>query len=143
MAQMLLMSNRQWSMEIGAMFRVLHVEDNPIYRMVFKDQFNQYFPTLIFDEATSGDEALEKIRAAPPQAIFMDLRLLGMNGLDLTQKIKKLFPNIHIAILTGYDSPEYRETAFQRGAERFFDKESLQWDELVAFVKSIGLEGNV
>jgi CheY-like chemotaxis protein len=49
------------------MFRVLHVEDNPIYRMVFKDQFNQYFPTLIFDEATSGDEALEKIRAAPPK----------------------------------------------------------------------------
>ena len=125
------------------MFRVLHVEDNPIYRMVFRDQFSKFFPTVIFEEATGGDEALEKIGAAPPQVIFVDVRLLGMNGLDLTQKIKKLYPNIHIAILTGYVTPEYRKTAFQCGAERFFDKDSLQWDELVAFVKSIGAEADV
>jgi CheY-like chemotaxis protein len=125
------------------MLRVLHVEDNPIYRMVFKDQFSQHFPNLIFDEATNGDEAIEKIKTAPPEVVFIDVRLPGMNGLDLAQKIKKLFPNIHIAILTGYASPEYKEAAFQRGADRFFDKESLQWDELEAFVKSIGVGGNV
>jgi len=64
-----------------------------------------------------------------------------MNGLQLTGKIKGETPNTRIAILTGYDLPEYREAALQCGADRFFVKSSLQWDEVVAFAQTIPLEG--
>ncbi len=60
-----------------------------------------------------------------------------MNGLELSRKIRSDFPNIRIAILTGYDSQEYREVARQVGVDRFFAKDSLQWDELLEFAKSI------
>jgi two-component system response regulator YesN len=63
--------------------------------------------------------------------------LPGANGLQVTQKIKKDFPNVRIAILTGYDLPEYRQAAIQFGAEGFFVKESLKWEEIEALVKSI------
>ena len=121
------------------MVRVLLVEDNQIYREAFKESLSQHFPTLLIDEAENGDEALQKINAAPPHLIFMDIRLPGMNGLHLTQKIKKDFPKIRIAILTGYDLPEYRQASVQYGADNFFVKESLKWNEVEALVKSIEL----
>ena len=121
--------------------KVLLVEDNRIYRETFKDNLRQHFPVMSFSEAGNADEALQKIRGTPPDLIFMDIRLPGMNGLQLTQRIKKEFPKIPIAILTGYDLPEYREAAIQYGADGFFVKESLQWEEIEALVKSIEQRG--
>ncbi len=121
--------------------KVLLVEDNRIYRETFKDNLRQHFPVVSVSEAGNADEALQKIKGTPPDLIFMDIRLPGMNGLQLTQRIKKEFPKIPIAILTGYDLPEYREAAIQYGADGFFVKESLQWEEIEALVKSIEQRG--
>jgi len=119
------------------MLRVLIVEDNRIFREAFKKGLVDYFPSMVIEEAANGDEALQKIKGGPPDLIFMDIRLPGMNGLQLTQKVKKDFPDINIAILTDYDLPEYRQAAVQYGADRFYVKNSLKWDELEALVQSI------
>jgi YesN/AraC family two-component response regulator len=91
---------------------------------------------MAVEEAADGDEALHKINRALPQLIFMDIRLPGVNGLKLTQKVKADFPSTRIAILTNYDLPEYRQAAIQYGADRFFVKNLLNWDEVEALVKS-------
>jgi len=119
------------------MLRVLIVEDNHVYRREFKESLCRHFAFIAVEEATNAEEALQKINGNPPPLIFIDLRLPGMNGLQLTQKIKKDFPNVRIAIVTGYDTPEYRQAATQYGAEAFFVKESLKWDEVKALVESI------
>jgi two-component system, response regulator YesN len=119
------------------MVTVLLVEDNQTFREAFKEGLRDLFPSMIIDEAENGEEALQKITAAPPQLIFMDIRLPRANGLHLTEKIKKDLPNIRIAMLTGYDVLEYRQAAVRYGAEAFFVKESLKWDEVKAFVESI------
>jgi DNA-binding NarL/FixJ family response regulator len=119
------------------MLRVLLVEDHGIFRKAFKEALCDHFQSLIIDEAENAEEALQRITAAPPHLIFMDIRLPTSNGLHLTQKIKKDFPNIHIAMLTGYDLPEYRQAAAQFGAEGFFAKESLKWGEVEALVQSV------
>jgi DNA-binding NarL/FixJ family response regulator len=117
--------------------RVLLVEDNRIYREAFKDNLLQHFPGMTVVEAENADEALQKIKGNPPDFIFMDIRLPGMNGLQLTQRIKKEYPRIPIAILTGYDLPEYRQAAVESGADGFLVKESLKWEDVEALVKSI------
>jgi DNA-binding NarL/FixJ family response regulator len=121
--------------------KVLLVEDNRIYRETFKDNLRQHFPVVSVSEAVNADEALQKIKGTPPDLIFMDIRLPGMNGLQLTQRVKKDFPEIPVVILTGYDLPEYREAAIQYGADGFFVKESLQWEEIESLVKSIEQHG--
>jgi DNA-binding NarL/FixJ family response regulator len=117
--------------------KVLLVEDNRIYREAFKENLCQHFPSLTIEEAVNGEEALQRITGISPDLIFIDVRLPGMSGLELTKRIKKDFPNIPIAILTGYDLPEYRQAAIQYGADGFFVKDSLKWDEVEALVKSI------
>ncbi len=119
------------------MSRVLIVEDNRIFREVFKQRLCEHFPSIVIEEAVNGEEVLEKINKNPPYLIFMDIRLPGVNGLELTKKIKKDFPGVNIAILTDYDLPEYRQAAAQYGADRFFVKDSFKWDEVEALVKSI------
>jgi len=119
------------------MLRVLIVEDNRIFREALNKGLLDYFPSMVIEEAANSDEALQKIKGGPPHLIFMDIRLPGVNGLQLTQKVKKDFPGINIAIMTDYDLPEYRQAAVQYGADRFFVKNSFKWDELEALVKSI------
>ena len=123
------------------MFRVLLVDDNRFFREAFKKDFSLQFPSAVIEEAADSDQALQSIKGTLPHLIFMDIRMPGMNGLQLTEKIKGEAPNTRIAILTGYDLPEYREAALQCGADRFFVKSSLQWDEVVAFAQTIPLEG--
>ena len=123
------------------MFRVLLVDDNRFFREAFKKDLSLQFPSAVIEEAADSDQALQSIKGTLPHLIFMDIRMPGMNGLQLTEKIKGETPNTHIAILTGYDLPEYREAALQCGADRFFVKSSLLWDEVVAFAQTIPLEG--
>ena len=94
------------------------------------------FPTVAVDEAADGDEALQEIDAFLPDLIFMDIKLPGENGLELTKKIKAAHPIITIFILTNYDIPEYREAAFHYGADRFLAKTSFNPIELEELVKS-------
>jgi CheY-like chemotaxis protein len=107
------------------MKRILIVEDNAFFLQFLKETLHARLPSIDILEAANGEEALQKIKTLPPDAIFMDLRLPGANGLELTQKIKAQYPNIIIVILTNYDLPEYREAAVQSGADHFLSKDSF------------------
>jgi CheY-like chemotaxis protein len=107
------------------MKRILIVEDNAFFLQFLKETLHARFPSTDILEAANGEEALQKIKTLPPEAIFMDLRLPGANGLELTRKIRAQYPNIIIVILTNYDLPEYREAAYQSGADHFLSKDSF------------------
>ena len=124
------------------MFRVLLVDDNRFFREAFKKEFSLRFPSAVSEEAADSDQALQSIKGTLPHLIFMDIRMPGMNGLQLTGKIKGENPNTRIAILTGYDLPEYRVAALQCGADRFFVKSSLQWDEVWHSLKRFRLKAS-
>jgi DNA-binding NarL/FixJ family response regulator len=87
-------------------------------------------------EASNGEEAFERIETLPPDITFMDIELPGENGLKVTQKIKKLHPEITVIFLTGYDWPEYREAAHQY-TDYFLSKGSSSRKEILALVDSI------
>ena len=88
------------------------------------------------EEASEGNEALQKVATFRPQLIFMDVRLPGENGLDITKKIMANHPETVVIILMDYDIPEYRNTASQCGAKYFFAKESLDWGQVDTAIRS-------
>ena len=119
------------------MLRALIVEDNRFFREAFKTSLHERLPSVVIEEAGNGEEALQRINVAPPDLIFTDIRLAGMNGLELAQRIKNDFPRIRIAMLTDYDFPEYRRAASQHGVDRFLVKDSLEWKDIKEFVQDI------
>ena len=113
------------------------MEDNASFRDVIKEKIRVSFPAMTIYEAADGKDALEKVEALKPEIIFMDIRLPGENGLQLTQKITKKYPNTKVIILTSYDCPEYRQAAFQSGGICYLRKDSLIYVEFEQLIRSL------
>jgi DNA-binding NarL/FixJ family response regulator len=111
------------------------VEDHITFREMFKGSLLSQFPSMEVIEAGNGEEAFKKLASYPIDLIFMDIRLPGESGLELTRKIKAKYKDMTIAILTSYDLAEYREAAVRCGANCFITKDSMNWDQISAMVK--------
>jgi DNA-binding NarL/FixJ family response regulator len=118
------------------MCKTLIVEDNAAFRKMIKESLHSRFPTMKIEEEPDGSELFSKMDAFHPEIVFMDIRLPGENGLELTKKIKMIYPDVTVVILTGYDLPEYRQAARQSKADHFVSKDSKPSDFL-ALVESI------
>jgi DNA-binding NarL/FixJ family response regulator len=118
-------------------FRTLIVDDSASFRELLYGILSSRFPSIDIEEAENGTEALDKIESLRPDLIFMDIRLPGENGLELTKKINTKYPHLIIVILTSYDLPEYREAALRNGADHFMAKGSATGEEIVQLVRSL------
>ena len=118
------------------MGRILIVEDNPTFRQTFRGLLEARFSSMHFDEAKDGKEAFQKISESLPDLVFMDIKLPGENGLELTERIKNSHPHITVIILTSYDLPEYRHAAREKGASHFIVKGSSTADEILGLVEA-------
>ena len=118
-------------------FKVMLVEDEEGFRRSLAELLRSRFPSMVLDEAANGSEAMEKLKNFLPQLIFMDIKLPGQNGLEITKRIKALHPDINVIILTSYDFPEYREAARECGADCFLSKGSSTADQIQAVVEEL------
>ncbi len=119
------------------LFKALIVEDSAIFRKLLKETLHSRFPSMEIFEASEGEEALQIINANPPDLIFMDIRLPGESGLELTLKVKARYPDVVVIIMTSYDTPEYREAAVQAKANYFLSKGSSSKEGILKLVESI------
>ncbi len=119
---------------------VLIVDDNASFRWILKDVMQRQFPSLRIATAADGVEALEEIEHRRPKLIFMDVRLPGRNGFQLTREIKAAHQEIRVIITTSYDLPEYREMARRVGADLFVSKKSSTPSEMAAAADAIILK---
>jgi DNA-binding NarL/FixJ family response regulator len=119
------------------MFKILIIEDSAIFRKLLKETLLSRFSSMEIFEASDGGGALQRMEASVPDLIFMDIKLPGENGLELTKKIKNQYPDIIIIILTAYDILEYREAAVQAKANYFLSKGSTSKENILALVDSI------
>ncbi len=105
--------------------RILIVEDNAFFLQFFRETLRSRFPFMEISEATDGEEAMQKVKTLRPEVVFMDVRLPGQNGLDLTKKLKTEYPDMIVVIVTNYDLPEYRKAAYESKADHFVSKDSF------------------
>ena len=117
--------------------KTLIVEDDASFREMLKEKLQSLFPSMAIYWATEGSEALQKVDSLKPELVFMDIRLPGENGIQLTQKIKTRYPDTKIIILTAYDSLEYREAAIRSGGNCYLSKDSLDFIQIEKIVKSL------
>jgi len=103
-------------------FKILIVEDSAAFREMLKEVLHDRFPSIDICEAIDGEEALKQFETLHPDLIFMDIRLPGENGLQVTLRIKSLYPKMTVVILTSYDCEEYREAAIRFGGDYYLKK---------------------
>ncbi|MGJ3521896.1 response regulator [Nitratidesulfovibrio sp. D1] len=72
--------------------------------------------------AASGAEALSMVRADPPAVVLTDVRMPGMDGIDLLRAVKAEFPGVEVLVLTGHGDMELAVSSLRFGAGDFLTK---------------------
>jgi two-component system cell cycle response regulator len=101
---------------------ILVIEDDPVDRKLVGIVLAT--SGHIVRERVSGEEAIEAIATARPDLVLIDLRLPGMNGLDLARKLKSIPENRDLPLIAVTAVPELfsREAALAAGCDAFLVK---------------------
>ena len=67
-------------------------------------------------EAENGFEALSEIKRSEPYVVFLDIRMPGMDGLEVVERAKSLAPNAKIVVMSGYMDEVRRANMISAGA---------------------------
>ncbi len=111
--------------------RTLVVDDEPHIRTAIERTLEALQFTIAdigetvafdFEESGSAEAALEIIEAAPPEILLLDLKLPGMSGLDLLERVGHKIPDTLIIMITAYASIETAVRATKSGAYDFLAK---------------------
>ncbi|MCJ7746349.1 MAG: response regulator [Desulfobacterales bacterium] len=73
-------------------------------------------------KAENGFEALQIIEADPPQLIFLDIKMPGLDGIDILRKLKKDQKNVEVVIITATDQEKTEEEAKSLGVIDYLKK---------------------
>lgn len=110
---------------------ILLVDDDE----VFRPRLGRAFRERGFDvqEASDGESALELAATESPEFAVVDLRMAGMNGLDVVQGLAEIDETTNIVVLTGYGSIATALEAVRRGATHYLTKPADTDDLIAAF----------
>lgn len=102
--------------------RVLYIDDNPNNRLLVKRLLQAEGHEML--EAVDGESGWRAVINEMPDFIFMDLLMPGMDGFELTRRIKSSPQLSHIPIvtLTAYGDPEIERLAKESGSDAFLHK---------------------
>lgn len=86
-------------------------------------------------EASSGEEALTRLRTVEYDAVLMDLNMPGMGGVEACRRVRKEYPHISILVVTVRDAEDDKIEALDAGADDFITK-PFQMGELTARIRA-------
>ena len=72
--------------------------------------------------AASGDEAAEKLITMNFDLVLTDIKMPGMDGLELLSLIKSKYPETKVIVMTAYGSLEKKDEALEKGASFYIEK---------------------
>jgi CheY-like chemotaxis protein/anti-sigma regulatory factor (Ser/Thr protein kinase) len=78
--------------------------------------------------ARNGEEALEAVRQDPPAVVLTDMQMPRMDGLTLVEKVRELFPQVPVVLMTGSGSERVAVDALKAGAADYVPKQALAHD---------------
>ena len=108
------------------MYHVMIVDDELYARTRLKvDLCLERDGFLVDQEAANGQEALEKIRYICPDILLTDMRMPGMNGVDLIAQVKKMYHDLPVIALSGYEDFVYVRSSLKLGAIDYLLKHDL------------------
>jgi DNA-binding NtrC family response regulator len=90
--------------------------------------------------ALSGEEALQMVEEDAPDVMVLDLRMPGINGMEVLERVKREHPHVQVIILTGHGSEKEEEEARRLGAFQYLQKPA-DTSDLLATVRSAWSKG--
>jgi two-component system, NarL family, response regulator LiaR len=102
--------------------KVLIVDDDTLVAKSLKVLLSAEADMEVLGTASDGVHAIAACERNLPDAVLMDIRMPGMDGIETTRRIKERWPGVHVMILTTFHDDRNIRLALQAGAEGYLLK---------------------
>ena len=119
---------------MGQKLRILIVDDDERMTRTLADIFSIAGHQPV--EANSGPQALELARSQPFDCVLTDVRMPGMDGVELHRQLQQTLPGLPVMLMTAYASDEIIRKGLSEGVVGVFDK-PLDISSLLGFFSSL------
>lgn len=124
------------------MIRVFIADDHPVFLKGLKTLIELSGEEIeVCGTATNGKETIEAVDPASIDLVLLDIRMPEMDGIEATQALKNLYPELKVLILTTFNDRNLIAQAIRAGASGFLLKDASE-EDIVASIKSIH-QGNI
>jgi len=100
--------------------KVLVVDDEVAFANTLSQRLQMR--DMIVGTAYDGEEALSQLKKEEPDVMVLDLRMPGMQGMDVLRETKKAYPLVQVIVLTGHGTDKDAEEAKRLGGFDFLNK---------------------
>lgn len=114
--------------------KVLLVDDEEDFVRTLAERLELRGEKLGSDIALDGETALRTVEKGVPDVMVLDLRMPGIDGLEVLKRTKEKYPDVQVIILTGHGSDRDEEEARRLGAYDYLQK-PVAIDKLVETIK--------
>lgn len=122
------------------MMRMIIADDEWLIRESLHHGINwSDFDIEVVGVAADGVEALELIKTHSPHLLLTDIRMPGIEGLELIRSAKEMLPNLKSIIISGFGEFEYAQKALKIGANDYVLKPIVETD-LISIVQKLALQ---
>src|SRR6185369_10008845 len=129
-------SERSTADKMKSRIKILLADDHPVVRRGIASCLARHENLVILGEAADGREALRKAKELAPDIILMDIDMPHMNGLTVTETLRRELPHIKVLILSMHSNTEYVLRIIQSGARGYVLKGAAP-EELVKAIQTV------
>jgi DNA-binding NarL/FixJ family response regulator len=119
-----------------APIRVLLADDHTIVRKGVAQILSEQPDIRVIAQAADGNSAVESYRRERPDVALLDLRMPGLEGVEVVAAVRREFPEAVLVMLTTYDTDDDIDRALKAGAKGYLLKDVAPAD-LVACVRTV------
>jgi len=118
------------------MINIIIADDHTIVRAGLKQIISDFRDMNVIDEASDGQDLLQKIKKNKPDVILLDISMPGRNGLEILKQIKVEKPEIPVLVLSMHSEEQYAIRTIKAGASGYLTKEAAS-DKLIEAIKKV------
>ncbi len=104
------------------MAKILIIEDEPAIRKVLKNILSDENKDFIIDEAEHGKQGLDKISAQDFDLVLCDIKMPGMDGIEVLEKIKEKHSDTAVIMISGHGDLQTAVDSMKKGAYDYISK---------------------
>ncbi len=114
--------------------RVLLVDDHQVVRDGLQHMLEQEEDLEVIGQGADSEETFRQVETLRPDVILMDIKMPGIDGIELTRQVKRKFPACNIIMLTLFD--QYFSQAMEAGASGYLLKD-IKSKELANAIRQV------
>jgi DNA-binding NarL/FixJ family response regulator len=116
--------------------RILLVDDHAVLRAGLEALLTLEPDLDVVGKVSTGEEAVERVKALRPNVVVMDLGMPGMGGLEATRQIAALALGSQVLVLTSHAEEEYLLPVLEAGGSGFVRKTSAD-EDLISAIRMV------